>query len=89
MVMSKRRSSSSGDIIDLHGTTVSEAVSIVREILMDQPSSKTKPLTIITGRGRHSLGKMGVLKPAVQKALVEDGWDVDTYDTRLEVRGLR
>lgn len=47
---------------------------------------KAKPLKIITGRGKHSLNQVGVLKPAVRKALVEDGWSVGSWDGGLVVR---
>lgn len=36
-----------------------------------------KSLTVITGVGRHSAGKTGVLGPAVANALEEHGWKVD------------
>jgi hypothetical protein len=34
-------------------------------------------LTVITGVGRHSAGKMGVLGPAVANALEQNGWRVE------------
>ena len=48
-----------------------------------------KPLTIITGWGRHSTNKTSVLKPAVKNALEEDGWIVDVWHGGLLVRGKR
>lgn len=47
------------------------------------------PLRIITGKGNHSAGRVGVLKPALQSALTEDGWIVTTWDAGLVVRGAR
>ena len=142
-----RSNSGNSDTIDLHGTTIAEAVVIVKEILDREASSisqgkasvfplsgqhsglsliffllpllrlltdfaylfglvlcchhagtssflcydyphkpKAKPLKIITGRGTHSLNKVGVLKPAVRKALVEDGWVVSSWDGGLVVQ---
>ncbi|KAF9460544.1 hypothetical protein BDZ94DRAFT_1299845 [Collybia nuda] len=91
MVESKRVLSNNPDSVDLHGTTASEAIVIMKEILQSQGSSQTqgKPLKIITGRGSHSVNQVSVLKPAVKKALVEDGWIVGAWDGGLVVRGRR
>lgn len=136
--------------MDLHGTTVAEAIVIVKEILKDDAATisqgrlfplyfesislrilcfifvlfylgspvtgpvfcptpaiacvffcfgysclelpsgrKAKPLKIITGRGKHSVNQVGVLKPAVKKALVEDGWVVGSWDGGLVVSHRR
>ncbi|PPQ71890.1 hypothetical protein CVT24_006864 [Panaeolus cyanescens] len=75
------------DTIDLHGTTVAEAITIVREILAEDGAvSRTKPMKIITGRGSHSVNNVSVLKPAIKKALMEDGWSVAMWDAGLVVR---
>ncbi|KAH7878879.1 uncharacterized protein C8R40DRAFT_1036815 [Lentinula edodes] len=89
MVESKRLSSQERDAIDLHGTTACEAIIIVSENLASSGCSSTKPLKIITGRGTHSANNISVLKPALRKALVEDGWLVSTWDGGLIVRGKR
>jgi len=51
--------------------------------------AKAKPLKIITGKGSHSLNQVSVLKPAIRKALVEDGWVVGTWDGGLIVNRRR
>ncbi|KAJ3809692.1 hypothetical protein F5876DRAFT_43344, partial [Lentinula aff. lateritia] len=89
MVESKRLSSQERDALDLHGTTACEAIIIVSENLASSGCSSTKPLKIITGRGTHSANNVSVLKPALRKALVEDGWLVSTWDGGLIVRGKR
>jgi len=89
MVETKRMSSPNLDTIDLHGTRVAEAVVIVREILQRDGCSATKPLKIVTGRGTHSANRVGVLKPAVRAALIEDGWDVTMWDGGLTVKGKK
>ncbi|KJA27928.1 hypothetical protein HYPSUDRAFT_62325 [Hypholoma sublateritium FD-334 SS-4] len=91
MVHSKRVTSGNSDTVDLHGTTVAEAITIVKEILNDEASSisQAKPMKIITGRGTHSVNQVGVLKPAVKKALVEAGWIVGSWDGGLVVRQRR
>ncbi|KAJ6485630.1 hypothetical protein C8R45DRAFT_869895 [Mycena sanguinolenta] len=77
------------ETVDLHGVTAAEAVVIVNEILREGEWSLDKPLKIITGRGSHSVGQVSVLKPALKKALEEDGWLVGTWDAGVTVRGRR
>ncbi|KAJ7881186.1 hypothetical protein B0H13DRAFT_2235610 [Mycena leptocephala] len=92
MVESKRlaaRERGDRDTVDLHGVTAAEAVVIVNGILREQTWSPDKPLKIITGRGSHSAGQISVLKPAVRRALEEDGWVVGQWDAGLTVRGRR
>ncbi|KAG2011349.1 hypothetical protein CC2G_011482 [Coprinopsis cinerea AmutBmut pab1-1] len=89
MVHRKRMASNEKNTIDLHGTTVVEALAIVREVLAEQPTSQARPLKIITGRGSHSVNQTSVLKPALKKRLTEEGWVVGTWDAGLFVRGRR
>jgi len=49
--------------------------------------STAKPLRIITGRGRHSANRVGVLRPALKNRLTDLGWDVALFDGGLVVRG--
>ena len=56
-------------------------------VKINQSFPSDKPLKIITGRGSHSVNQVSVLKPAVRKALVEDGWNVASWDGGLVVRG--
>lgn len=46
-----------------------------------------QPFKIITGKGSHSVNKVGILKPAVRNALVEEGWAVGSWEGGLVVRG--
>ena len=48
---------------------------------------KDKPLKIVTGKGNHSVGGVGVLKPAIRDALVADGWIVGSFAAGLVVKG--
>lgn len=73
--------------IDLHGTTVAEAIQIVKGVLKVDPPSTVRPLKIITGRGKHSTNGVSVLGPAVNNALLEEGWNVAKWDGGLIVRG--
>ncbi|KAF7317732.1 Smr domain-containing protein [Mycena kentingensis (nom. inval.)] len=89
MVLARRRNTNGDDAVDLHGVTAVEAITIVNEILADRVWAPEKPLRIITGRGSHSVGQVSVLKPAVRKALEEQGWIVGEWDGGLTVRGKR
>ncbi len=104
-----RLASGDPNSIDLHGTTVPEALAIVQETLKDfnpSPSQFSillsvhflyqvcflrtgKTLKIITGRGAHSVNQVAVLKPALKKSLVQEGWDVGSWEAGLIVRGRR
>lgn len=46
-----------------------------------------RPLSIITGVGRHSHNRVGVLGPAVRTMLTGEGWNVTKHDGGLVVRG--
>jgi len=63
----------------------SSTFNLINKFTQSFPSDK--PLKIITGRGSHSVNQVSVLKPAVRKALVEDGWNVASWDGGLVVRG--
>ena len=69
--------------IDLHFLTVAEAVAVAKETVAELGA----PLTIITGKGTHSDGGRSVILPAVRGALVQDGWNVSTFDAGVVVRG--
>jgi len=84
MVKRKQILSGDHDTVDLHGTTVPEATEIVLEIL--ESRERGRQLKIVTGRGNHSATGQSVLKPALKKRLVEEGWTVSTWDAGLFVR---
>ncbi|TDL24102.1 hypothetical protein BD410DRAFT_786798 [Rickenella mellea] len=86
-VLSKRMAGGDEDTVDLHGTTIKEAVVIVKEVLGESWCSPARPLTIITGRGSHSSNRVGVLGPAVKNVLDAEGWVVSKWDGGLVVRG--
>ncbi|KAG6820426.1 hypothetical protein H0H93_000672 [Arthromyces matolae] len=86
-VEAKRRASNNPYEVDLHGTTVYEACVIVKEILQSLPTSQSKSLKVITGRGLHSVNQVGVLKPALRKELVSENWDVGSWEGGLVIRG--
>ncbi|PWZ00908.1 hypothetical protein BCV70DRAFT_199276 [Testicularia cyperi] len=88
--------SAASNTIDLHGVTVHEALSIVREqVTRWYASPRTglnpPPFKIITGVGRHSPHQIAVLRPAIAKMLDREGWrhDVDHSSGIILVRGAR
>ncbi|KAF6753092.1 hypothetical protein DFP72DRAFT_903315 [Ephemerocybe angulata] len=83
MVLRKQAVSGEQDAIDLHGTTVAEAEAIVLEVLEKRRGAGQ--LRIVTGRGSHSVGGQSVLKPAVRKRLVAEGYTVRGWEAGLVV----
>lgn len=73
-------------LLDLHGLTVAEAVELVKEGVnqwwsrstMRAGRTKIKPLSIVTGIGKHSDHGQSRLYPAVLGLLTREGWKVDT-----------
>lgn len=84
----------SSDVVDLHGLTVHESLSITKEALSawwsKSSSGSVHPLYIVTGVGRHSKGHVAVIRPAILKMLNKDGWIVDERrEGQIAVKGLR
>lgn len=84
--------------IDLHGVIVQDGVRIARqkalnwwENLGDTKSRKARerPLTIITGIGRHSAGGVSQMRKAVAAALLQDGWKVEIGTGKFTLTGRR
>ncbi|KAJ9477098.1 Smr domain-containing protein [Pseudozyma hubeiensis] len=82
--------------IDLHGVTVHEALSIVREQVTrwyarPGPGMNPPPFKIVTGVGRHSPHQIAVLRPAIAKMLDREGWryDIDHQRGYIVVRGTK
>lgn len=87
MVYRTRKNQDGRNSIDLHGSTLAQALQIVEEILYDTPPTNAKPLQIVTGRGTHSANGVGVLRPALKNKLTELGWDVSLFHAGLVVHG--
>lgn len=82
-----KKTDASFTTIDLHYTTISQAVILAKEFLRECGASDVHPMRYITGRGNRSVGGKGVLGPAVCNALIEDGWDVSMFAGGLNIRG--
>ncbi|ORZ24802.1 hypothetical protein BCR41DRAFT_233829 [Lobosporangium transversale] len=57
--------------MDLHGLRVDEAEYYTQERMIGFIEDKEKKLKIIVGRGKHSLGGIPKIKPAVMELLKE------------------
>ncbi|KAG8981655.1 hypothetical protein FRB93_008500 [Tulasnella sp. JGI-2019a] len=95
MVEGRQRSGTARNTIDLHGLTTSEAVTVSNEATnkwWNSSSSDGPPaqaLTLITGRGNHSKGGVGVIGPAVQNALEAEGWQTSKRPGAILVTGWK
>ncbi|KAI8334005.1 hypothetical protein BC941DRAFT_433592 [Chlamydoabsidia padenii] len=84
-VRDKRLATKNDHLLDLHGLTVNEAQTLVREGLTQWWSRsqiqiarrKIQPLQIITGAGNHSERGHARLLPSIQKLLRNEGWLFD------------
>jgi hypothetical protein len=75
-----------GDVIDLHGVTVHQALSITRQSLntwwsKNQYKTSAAPLHLITGVGRHSKGQIALIRPAVLAMLQRERWNCREQQT--------
>ena len=55
--------------LDLHGKTEAEALELVKTFLSDCRAHKIRKISIITGKGLHSEGGVGVLRDSVSSFL--------------------
>jgi hypothetical protein len=80
--------------LDLHGTTVKQAISISRERttqwwVRNGGERNLEPFSIITGLGRHSRGGSSVLLPAVSNMLNREGWNIRAENGNILVYGVK
>lgn len=69
-----------GDLVDLHGLTVHDSLTITRQALdawwpKTASSSRSAPLHIVTGVGRHSKGQVALIRPAILAMLQRERWN--------------
>lgn len=82
--------------MDLHGLTVSEAQTVVREAVTQWFSRATmqasriaaKPLRIICGVGSHSKDRIARLYPTILSLLQKDGWRCEAEGGVILVKGV-
>lgn len=82
--------------MDLHGLTIAEAQTVVKEAVTQWFSRATmqasriaaKPLRIICGVGSHSKDKIARLYPTILNLLMKDGWRVEADQGVILVKGV-
>lgn len=62
-----------GATLDLHGYTQDEALRLLAGFVAAQFAASSPVVMVITGKGLHSRGGASVLKPAVEKWIMERG----------------
>ncbi|CAG8724459.1 3065_t:CDS:2, partial [Acaulospora morrowiae] len=94
--MLKQRSRIDEYLLDLHGLTVNEAITVVKERLSRLHNSKGttksggmffRPLKIITGVGKHSPNGIAKLPEAIDRFLHENKWDFSKHKGYVLVKG--
>ncbi|CAG8699050.1 2801_t:CDS:2, partial [Acaulospora morrowiae] len=94
--MLKQRSRVDEYLLDLHGLTVNEATTVVKERLSRLHNSKGttksgdmffRPLKIITGIGKHSPNRIAKLPEAIDRFLHENNWDFSKHKGYVLVKG--
>ena len=61
------------DCLDLHGKTVDEALRLLPVFIAESFARGTRYVIVITGKGKHSRGGVSVLKPAVERWILQKG----------------
>jgi len=82
------------NLVDLHGLTIAEAHTVVKEAVTEWYSRSTKqtapkPLKIVCGIGSHSKDKIARLYPHVLSLLMKDGWRCEAENGVILVKGIK
>ncbi|KAF9154638.1 hypothetical protein BG015_000323 [Linnemannia schmuckeri] len=96
VVQQHRLDNNDPNLVDLHGLTVSEAQTVVREAVTQWFSRATmqasriaaKPLKIICGVGSHSKDRIARLYPTILNLLQKDGWRCEAEGGVILVKGV-
>ncbi|KAG0297460.1 hypothetical protein BGZ96_006416 [Linnemannia gamsii] len=96
VVQQHRLDNNDPNLVDLHGLTVSEAQTVVREAVTQWFSRTTmqasriaaKPLRIICGVGSHSKDRIARLYPTILSLLQKDGWRCEAEGGVILVKGI-
>ncbi|KAG0026542.1 hypothetical protein BGZ82_009411 [Podila clonocystis] len=96
VVQQHRLENNDPNLVDLHGLTIAEAQTVVKEAVTQWFSRATmqanriaaKPLKIICGVGSHSKDRIARLYPTILNLLMKDGWRVETDQGVILVKGV-
>ncbi|KAG0049704.1 hypothetical protein BGZ83_005475 [Gryganskiella cystojenkinii] len=96
VVQQHRIENNDPNLVDLHGLTIAEAQTVVREAVTQWFSRSTmqasriaaKPLRIICGVGSHSKDRIARLYPTILNLLMKDGWRCEANNGVIIVKGV-
>ncbi|KAF8976704.1 hypothetical protein BGZ46_008041 [Entomortierella lignicola] len=96
VVQHHRLENNDPNLVDLHGLTVTEAHTVVKEAVtqwfsrstMQASRVKAKPLKIVCGVGSHSKDRIARLYPSVLSLLTKDGWQCEAGNGVILVKGV-
>ncbi|KAF9425787.1 hypothetical protein BGZ94_007221 [Podila epigama] len=96
VVQQHRLENNDPNLVDLHGLTIAEAQTVVKEAVTQWFSRATmqahriaaKPLKIICGVGSHSKDRIARLYPTILNLLQKDGWRVEAENGVILVKGV-
>ncbi|KAF9157475.1 hypothetical protein DFQ26_008699 [Actinomortierella ambigua] len=96
VVQQHRLENNDVNLVDLHGLTISEAQTVVREAVTEWFARSTmqanriaaRPLRIVTGVGSHSKDRIARLYPSILSMLQKDGWRIETESGVILVKGV-
>ncbi|KAF9572433.1 hypothetical protein EC968_009911 [Mortierella alpina] len=96
VVQQHRLESNDPNLVDLHGLTIAEAQTVVKEAVTQWFSRATmqanriaaKPLKIVCGVGSHSKDRIARLYPTILSLLMKDGWRCEAENGVIVVKGV-
>ncbi|KAF9334269.1 hypothetical protein BG006_002429 [Podila minutissima] len=96
VVQQHRLENNDPNLVDLHGLTIAEAQTVVKEAVTQWFSRATmqasriaaKPLKIICGVGSHSKDRVARLYPTILNLLMKDGWRIEADQGVILVKGV-
>ncbi|KAF9946257.1 hypothetical protein BGZ72_000480 [Mortierella alpina] len=96
VVQRHRLESNDPNLVDLHGLTIAEAQTVVKEAVTQWFSRSTmqanriaaKPLKIVCGVGSHSKDRIARLYPTILSLLMKDGWRCEADNGVIVVKGV-
>ncbi|KAG0367904.1 hypothetical protein BC939DRAFT_502211 [Gamsiella multidivaricata] len=96
VVQQHRLENNDPNLVDLHGLTVAEAQTVVKEAVtqwfaratMQASRIAAKPLKIVCGVGSHSKNRIARLYPTILSLLMKDGWSCEAENGVILVKGV-
>ncbi|KAI0879660.1 DUF1771-domain-containing protein [Hypoxylon argillaceum] len=80
LIFAMNNANADGDVIDLHGQQVDEAIIILTKRIQEDQQDNQTHLHVIVGKGNHSVGHVPKLKPAVEDLFQQLGLQYKTEE---------